>query len=78
MGRKRGALGGFGFNDLRVLLIIVVCGVVGIALTMMLNLAVANDILTLSEASLKQFSTITILMSLMLGTIIGVASSSRR
>ena len=78
MGRKRGALGGFGFNDLRVLLIIVVCGVIGIALTMMLNLAVANDILTLSEASLKQFSTITILMSLMLGTIIGVASSSRR
>jgi len=72
------ARGGFGYNELRVLLIIVVCGVVGIALTMMLNLAVENDILTMSAKSLKQFSTIIILMSIMLGTIIGVASSSRR
>jgi len=65
-----------GISEFRVLLIIVVCGVIGIALTMMLNLAVTNDILTMSATSLKQFSTIIILMSLMLGTIIGVASSN--
>ena len=72
------ARGGFGAKDIRVLLIIVVCGVIGIALTMMLNLAVTNDIIVLSVENTRRFSTIIILMSLMLGTIIGIASSGSR
>jgi len=66
---------GFTFNDFRPLLVIVVCGVIGIVMTMMLNLAVTNDILTISDENLERFSTLIILVSIALGAIIGVASS---
>ena len=70
MGRRN-----IGISDFKILFIIVVCGAIGIILTIMLDPAVTNDIITMSEDKLKQFSTIIILMSLTLGTIIGVASS---
>lgn len=66
---------GLGFDEFRVLLIIVVCGVIGIVLAIMLDLAVTNDLLVLSADNLRRFSTIIVLMSLMLGVIVGVASS---
>ena len=66
---------GLSFEDFRILLIIVVCGVIGIALAIMLDMAVTNDIITLSAENLRQFSILIVLMSVMLGTIIGVASS---
>jgi len=72
------ARGGLGAKDIKILLIIVVCGVIGIALTMMLNLAVTNDIIVLSVENTRRFSTLIILMSIMLGTIIGIASGSNR
>lgn len=66
---------GLGFDEFRVLLIIVVCGVIGIVLAIMLDLAVTNDLLVLSADNLRRFSTIIVIMSLMLGVIVGVASS---
>jgi hypothetical protein len=66
---------GLSFDDFRTLLIIIVCGIIGVALTMMLNMAVTDDIIVMSTASLERFSVLIILMSLVLGTIIGVASS---
>lgn len=75
-GRRRSRT--FTFNDFRPLLVIVVCGIIGIVLTMMLNLAVTNEVLTMSDENVERFSTLIILMSLALGAIIGVAGSSRR
>ena len=66
---------GLGFGDFRTLLIIVVCGIIGIALAIMLDMAVTNDIIVLSADNLRRFSILIVLMSVMLGTIIGVASS---
>jgi H+/Cl- antiporter ClcA len=66
---------GLSFEDFRTLLIIIVCGVVGVILTMMFNMAVTDDIIVMSTDNVERFSVLIILMSLVLGTIIGVASS---
>lgn len=63
--------------EFKILLIGVVCGIIGLALAMMLNLAVANEVITMSAKNLNQFTIIIILLALMLGMIIGVASKQR-